>query len=221
MTEGASTMSGPPSEDSEPDLTRRRVLTAATAAVGAVGVGLAATPFVQSLEPSEMAQAQGSPVTVDISKLKPREMIVASWRRRPIYVLRRTAQELNTLPTLNGQLKDPFSEQDQQPSNLPGWNPIRRSIVPEYLVVVGICTHLGCMPKLHPQVGDPLLGASWPGGYYCPCHGSRYDLAARVMDGSPAPLNLPVPPHFYRDATTVVVGELANGTERNWEPNTW
>ncbi len=221
MTEGTTTLPGPPSDESEPDLARRRMLTAATAAVGAVGVGLAATPFIESMEPNETARALGAPVTIDISKLKPKEMLVASWRRRPIYVLRRTEAELKTLPTLNGQLKDPLSKADQQPANLPGWNPIQRSIVPEYLVVVGICTHLGCMPKLHASVGDPLLGASWPGGYYCPCHGSRYDLAGRVMDGSPAPLNLPVPPHYYKDAKTIVAGELANGSEQNWEPNTW
>ncbi len=221
MTEGTTTLPGPPSDASEPDLARRRMLTAATAAVGVVGVGLAATAFVETMEPSETARALGAPVIIDISKLKPKEMLVASWRRRPIYVLRRTEAELKQLPSINGQLKDPLSKADQQPANLPGWNPIQRSIVPEYLVVVGICTHLGCMPKLHAQVGDPLLGASWPGGYYCPCHGSRYDLSGRVMDGSPAPLNLPVPPHYYRDATTIVAGELANRTEQNWEPNTW
>ena len=221
MTEGATTIPGPPSDESQPDLARRRMLTAATAAVGAVGVGFAATPFIESMEPSETARALGAPVTIDISNLKPKEMLVASWRRRPIYVLRRTEGELKELPKLNGQLKDPLSQADQQPANLPDWNPIQRSIVPEYLVVVGICTHLGCMPKLHAKVGDPLLGANWPGGYYCPCHGSRYDLSARVMDGSPAPLNLPVPPHYYKDSKTIVVGELSNGSERNWEPNTW
>ena len=221
MTEGTTTLPGPPSDASEPDLARRRMLTAATAAVGVVGVGLAAIPFVETMEPSETARALGAPLTIDISKLKPKEMLVASWRRRPIYVLRRTEAELKRLPSINAQLKDPLSKADQQPADLPGWNPIQRSIVPEYLVVVGICTHLGCMPKLHAQVGDPLLGASWPGGYYCPCHGSRYDLSGRVMDGSPAPLNLPVPPHYYKDATTIVAGELANGGEQNWEPNTW
>ena len=221
MTEGTTTLPGPPSDESEPDLSRRRMLTAATAAVGAVGVGLAATPFIESMEPSETARALGAPVTIDISTLEPKQMLVASWRRRPIYVLRRTEAELKALSSLNGQLKDPLSKADQQPANLPGWNPVQRSIVPEYLVVVGICTQLGCMPKLHPNPGDPLLGASWPGGYYCPCHGSRYDLAGRVMDGSPAPLNLPVPPHYYKDAKTIVAGELANGSEQNWEPNTW
>lgn len=221
MSEGTSALPGPPSDESEPDLARRRMLTVATAAVGAVGVGLAVTPFIESMEPSETARALGEPVTIDISKLEPKQMLVASWRRRPIYVLRRTAGELHRLPALNPRLKDPLSKADQQPANLPGWDPVQRSIVPEYLVVVGICTHLGCMPKLHAQVGDPLLGASWPGGYYCPCHGSRYDLAGRVMDGSPAPLNLPVPPHYYKDAATIVAGELANGSEQNWQPETW
>ena len=221
MTEGASTLPGTPSEQSEPDLARRRMLTATTAAVGAVGVALVATPFVESLEPSEKARALGAPVTIDISRLAPGQMASTTWRRRPVWVLHRTEAQLAELAKLNGQLKDPLSQADQQPPNLPGWNPIQRSIVPKYLVVVGICTHLGCLPKLREQAGAPDLGASWPGGFFCPCHGSRYDLAGRVMDGSPAPLNLPVPPHYYKDATTVVAGELADGSEQNWEPNTW
>ncbi len=111
------------------------------------------------------------------------------------------------------QLKDPLSKEDQQPPNLPGWNPVQRSVNPKYLVVVGICTHLGCIPKYRPQLNAADLPAGWPGGFFCPCHGSRYDLSARVMDGSPAPLNLPVPPHYYKDATTLVAGQLADGSQ--------
>ncbi len=220
MTENAPAMPGKPIEE-EPDLDRRRLLTGTTVAVGAVGVALAAVPFIESLEPTETARAQGAPVDIDISKLAPGQMMSASWRRRPVWVLHRTEAQLAELPTLNGQLKDPESKEAQQPPGLPDWNPIQRSIKPQYLVVVGICTHLGCIPKYRPQVGAPDLPAGWPGGFFCPCHGSRYDLAARVMDGSPAPLNLPVPAHYYKDATTITVGQLADGSDQNWEPDTW
>ncbi|HEU5443476.1 MAG TPA: ubiquinol-cytochrome c reductase iron-sulfur subunit [Steroidobacteraceae bacterium] len=220
MTENAPTMHGEPTED-EPDLDRRRMLTTTTVAVGAVGIGLTAVPFIESLEPSETARALGAPVEIDISKLEPGQMMSASWRRRPVWVLHRTEAQLAELPKLNGQLKDPLSKEAQQPLNLPDWNPIQRSINPKYLVVVGICTHLGCIPKYRPQVGAADLPAGWPGGFFCPCHGSRYDLAARVMDGSPAPLNLPVPPHYYKSTNTISVGEIADGSEQNWEPDTW
>lgn len=221
MTDNAPPMPGTPVEDTEPDLARRRMLVASTAAVGAVGVALTAVPFVETMEPSETARALGAPVDIDISKLEPGQMMSASWRRRPVWVLHRTEAQLAELPKLNGQLKDPFSKQEQQPAGLPKWNPIQRSIKPQYLVVVGICTHLGCIPKYRPQPGFAQLGPSWPGGFFCPCHGSRYDLSGRVMDGSPAPLNLPVPPYYYKDSNTVTAGELEDGTDQNWEPNTW
>ncbi len=222
MTENASAMHGAPGGDSsEPDLARRKMLVATTTAVGAVGVALAAVPFVESLEPSESARALGAPVDIDISNLAPGHMVSASWRRRPVWVLHRTEAQLAELPKLNGQLKDPLSRQDQQPANLPDWNPVQRSIKPQYLVIVGICTHLGCIPKYRPQPGFAQIGPTWPGGFFCPCHGSRYDLSGRVMDGSPAPLNLPVPPYYFKDPKTVTAGALADGSEQNWEPNTW
>jgi ubiquinol-cytochrome c reductase iron-sulfur subunit len=222
MTENAPAMHGAPGEESsEPDLARRKMLVATTTAVGAVGVALAAVPFVESLEPSETARALGAPVDIDISSLAPGHMMSASWRRRPVWVLHRTEAQLAELPKLNGQLKDPLSRQDQQPANLPDWNPVQRSIKPQYLVVVGICTHLGCIPKYRPQPGFAQIGPTWPGGFFCPCHGSRYDLSGRVMDGSPAPLNLPVPPYYFKDPNTVTAGALADGSEQNWEPNTW
>ncbi|MGH8295302.1 MAG: ubiquinol-cytochrome c reductase iron-sulfur subunit [Steroidobacteraceae bacterium] len=221
MTENAPAMPGKPVDEEQPDLDRRRMLTAATIAVGAVGVGLTAVPFVESLEPSESARAAGAPVTIDISTLAPGQMMTVSWRSRPVWVLHRTEAQLAELPKLNGQLKDPFSKEDQQAPHLSAWNTIDRSINPKYLVVVGICTHLGCIPKYRPQLNAPDLPAGWPGGFHCPCHGSRYDLSARVMDGSPAPLNLPVPPHYYKSAGSISVGELADGDEQNWEPNTW
>src|SRR5215469_8123022 len=204
MTENAPAVPGTPIED-EPDLDRRRMLTTTTAIVGAVGVGLTAVPFIESLEPSETARALGSPVTIDISKLGPGEMMSVEWRQRPVWVLHRTEEQLAELPKLNGQLKDPLSQEPQQPPNLPGWNPVQRSINPKY----------------RPQLNPPDLPAGWEGGFFCPCHGSRYDLSGRVMDGSPAPLNLPVPPHYFKDANTISAGELADGTGQNWEPDTW
>ena len=208
-------------EGAPPDPGRRRFLTAATAAVGAIGLAAAAIPFIDSWEPSARALAGGGPVDVDISKLEEGQMLSFPWRRKPVWVLRRTKAQLAELPRLNDRLKDPMSQEPQQPPNLPHWDPVQRSITPEYLVLVGICTHLGCVPDYRPTPGSSGLGANWPGGFFCPCHGSRYDLAGRVMSGSPAPLNLPVPPHFYRSATVIRTGELADGSDRNWSPNTW
>jgi len=207
--------------DSLSDPDRRRLLTGATAAMGIVGALLAAVPFVESLEPSERVRALGAPAEIDIGGLKPNHMLLAQWRKKPVCVLCRSQRQLAELPKLNPELKDPLSHARQQPSNLPNWNPIQRSIRPQYLVVVGICTHLGCLPKYRPAVGDPELGPNWPGGFYCACHGSRYDLAGRVMDGSPAPLNLPVPPHYYRGGTILVAGELEDGAQQSWQPDIW
>ncbi|MGH8299553.1 MAG: ubiquinol-cytochrome c reductase iron-sulfur subunit [Steroidobacteraceae bacterium] len=221
MTENAPAMPGKPIEDGGPDLDRRRMLTTTTAAVGAVGVALAAVPFIESMEPSESARALGAPVSMDISKLAPGQIMSTEWRQKPVWVLHRTEAQLAELPKLNGQLKDPLSKEDQQAPHLSAWNPIARAINPKYLVVVGICTHLGCIPKYRPQLNAPDLPAGWPGGFFCPCHGSRYDLSGRVMDGSPAPLNLPVPPYYFKNPNTITAGELADGSEQNWEPNTW
>ncbi len=206
---------------SPPDPGRRRFLTTASTVVGAAGVVAAAIPFVESLEPSARAKAGGAPVEVDISKLEPGQMLSVLWRKKPLWVVRRTKADLAELPKLNGQLKDPLSKVAQQVPNLPDWNPIQRSIKPEYLVLVGICTHLGCIPGYDPKPGSAGLGASWPGGFFCPCHGSRYDLSGRVMDGSPAPYNLPVPPHYYRTDSVIVAGEMKNGSEQAWSPVTW
>lgn len=200
---------------------RRRILTAATVGLGAVGAAATAIPFIESWEPSESARALGAPVQIDISNLKPGALMTTQWRKRPVWVLHRLPEQIARLPSLNDRLKDPLSRQPQQAPDLASWNPIQRSIRPEYLLVVGICTHLGCIPKYHPDPADPALGASWPGGFFCPCHGSRYDLAGRVMDGSPAPLNLPVPGHYYKNATTIVAGQLADGADANWAPANW
>jgi len=204
-----------------PDPQRRQILRAATAGLGAIGVGFAAVPFIESWEPSEQARALGAPVQIDISALAPGTMMTVVWRQKPVWVLRRLESQLLELPTLNARLKDPLSQEPQQAPNLPDWNPIQRSIRPEYLVLVGICTHLGCIPKYRPRSDAGNLGADWPGGFYCPCHGSRYDLAGRVMDGSPAPLNLPVPPYYFRSPTLIVAGDLESGAESDWQPDVW
>src|SRR6185437_1251761 len=221
MTDNAPAMPGGPVEDEEPDLARRRMLTTTTVAFGAVGVALAAVPFIESLEPSEKAKALGSPVTIDISKLAPGEMMSAEWRQRPVWILHRTEEQLAELPKLNGQLKDPQSKEEQQPPNLAGWNPVSRSINPKYLVVVGICTHLGCIPKYRPQLNAAGPPPGWPGGFFCRCQGSGYDRAGGVMDDSPAPPSLPVPPYYFKDANTIVAGQIADGSDENWEPDTW
>jgi ubiquinol-cytochrome c reductase iron-sulfur subunit len=189
---------------------RRRFLCTAAAVYGAVGVALGAVPFIESWLPSETARSLGAPVDVDISKVEPGQMILALWRRRPVFVLHRTAAQLQALrqPSDTHLLRDPNSEVLQQPAYAKNWH---RSILPEFLIVVGICTHLGCLPRYEPQPGGGL-GANWPGGYYCPCHGSRYDLSARVFTGVPAPYNLPVPPHRFLSESTVRIGENPPGS---------
>ncbi|HEY6452090.1 MAG TPA: ubiquinol-cytochrome c reductase iron-sulfur subunit [Steroidobacteraceae bacterium] len=187
----------------EIDESRRKFLTVATSAVGAVGAVLAAVPFVASWEPSERARALGAPVVIDLSKLETGQMIMAIWRKQPIYVVGRAPSLVAALPAHDGNLKDPKSENSLQPKYARNEMRSRRSDV---LVLIGICTHLGCLPKQFFDPGDPVLGPSWPGGFRCPCHGSRFDLAGRVFDGSPAPTNLTVPPYDFKDQHTLVVG---------------
>ena len=186
------------------DLSRRKFLTSATIGVGAVGAVLAAVPFVASWQPSERAKALGVPTEFDLSKLDPGQMAIILWRKQPIYVVRRTPEMVGSLKGHDDQLKDPNSDNtDQQPDYAK--NPIRAR-KPEILVLIGICTHLGCLPKQHFAAGDPELGATWPGGYLCPCHGSRFDLAGRVFDGSPASKNLLVPPYSFPSENRLIVG---------------
>lgn len=186
------------------DKTRRRFLIAATSAVGAVGAAFVAVPFIASMQPSAKAQAAGAPVEVDISKVEPGQRITVEWRGKPVWVVHRTEDDLKNLPSLDGQLRDPASDvASQQPPYAK--NPTR-AIKPEYLVVVGICTHLGCSPS-YVRASDPhALGDDWKGGFFCPCHGSRFDLAGRVYQGVPAPTNLVVPPYTYIDDNRVLVG---------------
>ncbi len=182
---------------------RRRFLTTATSAVGVAGVVGVAVPFVGSWNPSAKAKAAGAPVKADISKLEPGQMVVVEWRGKPVYIVRRTEAMLAELPKLDSQLKDPQSEISQQPAYISGEN---RAIKPEVLVIEGLCTHLGCAPKYRPEVGPADLGADWMGGFFCPCHGSKFDLSGRVFAGVPASTNLVVPPYSYESDNVIVVG---------------
>ena len=183
---------------------RRRFLTAATTVVGAVGVGFVLVPFVSSMQPSAKARAAGAPVRADISKLEPGQMIRVKWRGKPVWLVRRTEKMLETLPTLVDTLRDPESLESEQP---PYAQNAYRSIKPEVLITVGICTHLGCSPTYRPDAGAADLGADWEGGFFCPCHGSKFDLAGRVYKSVPAPTNLVIPPHRYLSETELVIGE--------------
>jgi ubiquinol-cytochrome c reductase iron-sulfur subunit len=184
-----------------PDLTRRR-LTQVTAAAGGLAIAGASTPFLVSLAPSERARAQGAPVEADISRVAAGELATYEWRGKPVWILRRTQDMLERLQTVRGELSDPASEvSSQQPKY--ARNPTR-SRQPELFVTVALCTHLGCVPTYRPEPGS--LQAGWPGGFYCPCHGSKFDLAGRVFKGSPAPINLEVPPYSFAGENVVVIG---------------
>ena len=198
---------GSQSADALPDVGRRKLLAAATGVVGGAGIAAASIPFVASMLPSERARAAGAPVEVDFARLAPGEQLMAEWRGKPLWILRRTEAMLKALenPAHRAKLADPDSKvKSQQP--VYARNALR-SINPEYLVLVPICTHLGCVPTFRPDVAPPDLGPEWPGGYFCPCHGSRFDLAGRVYRNVPAPTNLVIPPHKYLSAMRVVIGE--------------
>jgi len=188
----------------EVDDARRKFLLRATVGMGAVGVAFTATPFIESWLPSERARALGGPTEVDMSKIDAGQMIITIWRRQPMYVIHRTPAMMALLGNHDDQLKDAKSEDSDQPAYCK--NPIR-SRNAEYLVLRGICTHLGCLPKQRFEAGDAQLGATWPGGWLCPCHGSRFDMAGRVFDGSPASVNLVIPPYSYPSPTRLVSGE--------------
>ena len=188
--------------EDEIDKQRRRFLLAATGVLGGIGVTCALTPFVASWFPSAKAQAVGAPVQVDLSKIEPGQQVTIEWRGKPVWIIRRTKEMLHHLHDHDDQLRDPNSFVEQQPSYAQNQY---RSINPEYLILVGICTHLGCSPKYTPVENE--LGPNWPGGFYCPCHGSTFDLAGRVFKGVPAPINLQVPPYQFISEHVVVIGE--------------
>ena len=186
------------------DLKKRRFLTAATSVVGAVGAGFVVYPFLAAWAPSEKAKAAGAPVEADISKLEPGQMMIAKWRGKPVWIIRRTEQNLKDLPGMAERLADANSDIPQQPDYCKNEN---RSIKPEYLVAIGICTHLGCSPTYRPDMAPQDLGPNWKGGFFCPCHGSRFDMAGRVYAGVPAPTNLVVPKHYFMSDTRITIGE--------------
>ena len=183
---------------------RRRFLTATTAVVGAVGAGFAAVPFIKSWSPSARARFAGAPVTQDIAALAEGAQLVLNWRGQPIFIARRSPKMLEIMKSLEGMLADPASANAEQQ---PGYaQNATRSIKPDVSVLVGVCTHLGCAPEFLPEVKAEPFDPNWKGGYFCPCHKSRYDLAGRVYKGQPAPANLPVPPYYFENDNTVVIG---------------
>lgn len=190
------------------DHNKRRLLLAATTAAGGVAAAGAGAPFVLSLMPSERAKAAGAPVEVDLSAVAPGTMISVEWQGKPVWIVHRTPEMLALLDKHDGELADPASDVPQQPEY--SHNPTR-SIRPEFLVVLGICTHLGCSPTFRPEIAPADLGANWAGGWFCPCHGSRFDLAGRVFKGVPAPTNLIIPPHKYLSETTLLIGDDSKG----------
>jgi ubiquinol-cytochrome c reductase iron-sulfur subunit len=193
-----------------PEPTRRDFLYVATAAVGAVGAAATLVPLITQMEPDASTIAAGGPVDFDISKVTPGAQVRITWRSRPIFIVHRTPANLKELQSakLTSRLSDPASSARQQPPYAQNWH---RSIKPEFLVLVGICTHLGCIPMFYPQPSDSQPAADWLGGYFCPCHGSKYDLAGRVFSGVPAPYNLPVPPHHYVSPDKLRIGENPPG----------
>ena len=183
---------------------RRRFLTATTAVVGAVGAGFVAVPFIKSWNPSARAKLAGAPITADIGALAEGTRMVLEWRGQPIWIVKRSKAMLDVLPTLDTRLRDPKSANaDQQPKY--AQNEFR-SIKPEISVLVGLCTHLGCSPEMKAEIKPEPFDPNWKGGYFCPCHKSRFDMAGRVFDGVPAPINLLVPPHHYESDTSIVIG---------------
>nr|AAK55421.1 Rieske protein [Rubrivivax gelatinosus S1] len=185
----------------------RRTWIAITCGAGAVGGAAVAVPFVSTFAPSERARAAGAPVEVDISKLAPGDRMTVEWRGKPVWILRRTPDQIDQLKSLDGQLADPNSERTAYPIPEYAKN-TGRSIKPEYLVVIGICTHLGCSPGgVAKGSGNASVPSDWPGGFLCPCHGSTFDLAGRVYKNKPAPDNLEVPPHMYLSDTVLLIGE--------------
>ena len=194
-------------QSKETDRLRRRLLIQATAAVGVAGIGTAAWPFIASWLPSARARAYGAPVEIDVSRIEPGAQVTVLWRGHPVWVLHRTPEILRILTeaALLARLRDPDSQElSQQPAY--AHNPLR-SIQPQLLVVLAVCTHLGCVPLFRPDIGPPDLGAAWRGGYFCPCHGSQFDFAGRVFKNVPAPTNLVVPPHRYLTPTVLQIGQ--------------
>jgi len=186
------------------DNSKRQFLTTALTVVGAVGTGYLAVPFLSQMQPSAKAMAAGAPVEVDISKIEPGQLIRVAWRGKPVWVLSRTPEILDILEKDTAKLADPNSHESKQPEYI---NDPLRSIKPEIFIAVGLCTHLGCSPTFRPEIAPNDLGPDWNGGFFCPCHGSGFDLAGRVYRSVPAPTNLEVPPYRYITDTLIIIGE--------------
>jgi len=193
--------------DQKMDKTRRNLIVATTVVGGAAGVG-AAIPFAASWIPSERAKAAGAPVEVDIASLAPGELKIVEWRGKPVWILKRTKEMVDSLKTVAAKLSDPGSGSSAQPDYAKNES---RALKPDVMVMEGVCTHLGCSPQLKTTETRAEMGADWAGGFYCPCHGSKFDYAGRVYKGAPAPLNLPVPPHTYLSDTTLLIGDDKKG----------
>jgi ubiquinol-cytochrome c reductase iron-sulfur subunit len=189
------------------DKTRRNLIIATSVVGGAASVGVA-VPFAWSMWPSERAKAAGAPVEVDISRLAPGELAVVEWRGKPVWVIRRTKEMIDSLKAVAGRLTDPGSKHSTQPDYARNETRAQKA---EFMVMEGVCTHLGCSPQLKTADAKAEMGADWGGGFYCPCHGSKFDYAGRVFKGAPAPLNLPVPPHTYVSDGVLVIGEEKKG----------
>ena len=191
------------SEQTKVDKKRRNLVVATSVVGGAAGVGVA-VPFVASMLPSERAKAAGAPVEVDISRVAPGELAVIEWRGKPVWVIRRTKEMLESLKSVAGKLTDPASRSSEQPKYAENEH---RSAKPDIMVMEGVCTHLGCSPQLKSADAKAEMGGDWTGGFYCPCHGSKFDFAGRVFRGAPAPTNLPVPPYTFLSDNTLLIGE--------------
>ena len=194
------------------DKSKRQFLTSALTVVGAVGSGYLAVPFLAQMQPSVKAMAAGAPVEVDISKIEDGQLIRVAWRGKPVWVLNRQPEVLATLKTLDSELRDPQSNDSIQPQS--SKNAVR-SQRPEIFVAVGLCTHLGCSPTFRPEIAPVDLGDKWQGGFFCPCHGSWFDLAGRVYRGVPAPSNLEIPPYRFITDTRIMIGESSEEKSKN------
>ena len=190
------------------DLRQRRLLLQTTATLGGIGVVGTMLPFVQSMAPSAAARSRGAPVEVNPDAIRPGSLVTVAWRGKPVWILHRTRDMLARLGQHDSLLADPLSGQDQQP---PYARNAARSVRPDFFVAIGICTHLGCVPTYRPEVGAADLGDRWPGGFFCPCHGSKFDLAGRVFRNVPAPLNLEIPPYEYQGETKLMIGQDLRG----------
>ncbi len=206
---------------SKTDKARRNFLIAGAGVLGAGAVGLFADTLIDNMNPGKAVEALGAPIEVDVSRIEPGQLIMAEWKKKPIWILRRQKWMLKTLaqPSLLRRLKDPHSKQNQQPA-AKFINGNYRALRPEYFIAVALCTHMQCIPGFRPA--PHTVTPWWPGGFHCACHGSMYDFSARVIEGSPAPLNIPIPPYYWKTDTVARIGEMnASGLDKNWTPDIW